>query len=170
MKPLLIGQAPGPNTDPDQPLAPLPRSSTGGRLAEFAGLTATQYLRLFERTNLLHAFPGRTKRDDKLPSREARIAANAMKPLMRGRSIILVGRNVAEAFGYPAQHLDFHEWFRDERWGFDVAVIPHASGRNAWYRKDEHKIMARAFWIDVVARTSPRRPRAKPELRLVATA
>ena len=81
-KPLLIGQAPGPNTDPDRPLAPLPRSSAGGRLAELAGLSPKDYLKTFDRTNLLHTFPGRWKRDDKWPARDAGIAAAAMKPLL----------------------------------------------------------------------------------------
>lgn len=150
-RPLLIGQAPGPNTDPREPLPPLPRSGAGGRLAELAGLSAQDYLRLFDRTNLLHTFPGRWKRDDKWPRRDAEIAAAAMKPLLGGRSVILVGRNVAEAFGYPAQHLDFHQWFSDGSWGFEVAVVPHTSGRNHWYRKPGHEDQARAFWSRVLA-------------------
>lgn len=159
MKPLLVGQAPGPNTDPGYPLAPLPHSSAGGRLAWLAGLTPKEYLELFQRTNLLHSFPGRWKRDDKWPARDAQIAAAAMKPLLGGRSVILIGRNVADAFGYPAQHLDFHEWFSDPRWGFEVAVVPHTSGRNHWYRKPGNEDAARAFWEEVVARFSVQGPR-----------
>lgn len=150
MRPLLVGQAPGPNTDPDRPLAPLPKSSTGGRLADLDGLSPREYLRVFERTNLLHTFPGRWKRDDKWPRRDAEIAAAAMKPLLGGRHVILIGRNVSTAFGYPAQHLDFHEWFSDPRWGFEVAVVPHASGRNHWYRKPGHEAQAREFWEETV--------------------
>lgn len=159
MKPLLVGQAPGPNTDPLRPLAPLPRSSAGGRLAELAGLSPKEYLKLFDRTNLLHTFPGRWKRDDKWPVRDAEIAASAMKPLLGGRHVILVGRNVAVAFGYPAQHLDFHEWFNDSQWGFEVAVVPHTSGRNHWYRKPGHEDHARAFWASVVEKFEQNLPR-----------
>jgi len=149
MKPLLIGQAPGPNTDPDMPLAPFPRSSAGGRLAEFAELTPMEYLQLFDRTNLLQAFPGRTKRDDKWPAGHASIAAAAMKPLLGGRTLILVGRNVAEAFGYPAQHLDFHEWFFDPKWQYKVSVVPHTSGRSHWYRRPENMELAKNYWKKV---------------------
>jgi len=152
MKPLLVGQAPGPNTDPDLPLAPFPRSSAGGRLAEFAGLTADEYLDLFDRTNLLHTFPGRTKRDDKWPARHAEIAASAMKPLLGGRSLILVGRNVAEAFGYPAQHLDFHQWFFDPKWKYSVSVVPHTSGRSHWYRKPGNMELAKNYWEEAIRR------------------
>lgn len=164
MRFLLVGQAPGPNTDPDCPLEPLPRSGTGGRLAELAGLTPAQYSRLFERTNLLFTFPGRWKRDDKWPAREARIAASAMKPLLFRRSVILVGRNVADAFGYASDQLDFHEWYEDDRWGFQVAAVPHASGRNHWYRKPGNEAAARAFWTDVVARACRRRTPPRPVL------
>lgn len=110
MKPLIIGQAPGPNTDPRHPLPPLPTSCAGGRLAELAGLTPKEYLRTFDRTNLLQFFPGRNMCSDKFPKPAAEIGAGAMKPLLGGRTVILLGRKVAEAFGYPARNLDWHKW------------------------------------------------------------
>lgn len=146
MKPLIIGQAPGPNTDPLRPLPPLPRTCAGGRLAELAGLTPKQYLQTFDRANLLQFFPGRSMCPDKFPKPAAEIAAGAMKPLLGGRRLILLGQKVADAFGYPARHLDWHEWFEDEFWGFRVAVVPHTSGRSHWYRKPENMEQARAFW------------------------
>ena len=168
MKPLLVGQAPGPSSDPDHPLAPLPRSSAGGRLAELTGLTPAEYMRTFDRTNLLHTFPGRgsRQRGDKLPTRDARIAAAAMKPLLGGRHVILVGRNVAEAFGYPAQLLDFHQWFQDPK-GFQVAVVPHTSGRNQWYKKEENLAAAREFWREVVRLHGGSAARIHPRLEKV---
>ena len=145
---LLIGQAPGPNTNPDAPLWPEPASSTGGRLAGFAGMGARAYLRTFDRINLLNEFPGRTqKRDDTWPVRDARIAASAIRPLLLGRSVILVGRNVSDAFSLG--EIPFHTWTRltaGRRFLFDVAVIPHPSGRNHWYRKPENMEQVRAFW------------------------
>lgn len=146
MKPIIIGQAPGPNTDPMRPLPPLPKSGSGGRIARFCDLSPEEYLETFDRTNLLYYFPGRWKRDDKWPRREAEIAAAAVKPFLRGRDVILLGRNVARAFGYPAQQLDFHTWFRDEVWGFSVSVVPHTSGRNKWYSKQNNEEVSREFW------------------------
>lgn len=151
MKPLLIGQAPGPKTDPKWPLAPLPRNSAGGRLADLAGLSPQRYLNAFDRTNLLHEFPGRWpgKNDDKWPKDLAKVAAQAIMPLLRGRTVVLVGRNVERAFGFDFK---FHEWYRCMSWGFDVAVVPHTSGRNTWYRKPGNEAEARAFWAELTSR------------------
>lgn len=149
MKPLLIGQAPGPNTDPNLPLYPLPRSSAGGRLQEFMGLSRGQYLRTFDRTNVLHEFPGQHKRDDKFPLDKARIAARAMIPLLSGREVVLVGRNVATVFDHP--RIPFCAWHEDER-GFLVACIPHTSGRNLWYNSEENRELVREFWREYFAK------------------
>lgn len=148
---LLIGQAPGPNTDAAMPLYPSPTSSAGGRLAALSGLSRLQYLATFDRINLLNEFPGRTrKRDDTWPVRDARIAASAIRPLLFGRRVILVGRNVSDAFGLdPAE--PFHEWMSKN--GIQYAVIPHPSGRNHWYRKPENLERATAFWA--VVRENP---------------
>ena len=131
-------------------MAPLPRTSAGGRLADLAGLSPREYLRAFDRANLLQTFPGRTRRDDSWPIRDARIAAAAMKPLLAGRRVILVGRNVATAFGFPAIQMEFHEWARDDKWDFDLAVVPHTSGRSHWYRKEGNEARARRFWAEAL--------------------
>lgn len=157
MKPLLIGQAPGPNTDPDLPLFPVPRTSAGGRLCEFMGLSKGDYMARFDRINLLYAFPGKYKRDDKFPLPKARIAADAIRPLLTGRTVVMVGRNVANAFGYPASETPWHEFVTDERGGFTYAVIPHPSGRNHWYNAEDNVAEARAFWAKVLAFHAGRR-------------
>jgi hypothetical protein len=150
--PLLIGQAPGPNTDPTLPLFPVPSTSAGGRLASFMGLTRGEYLVSFDRINLLQDFPGKTGRDDKFPMTKAKIAAAAIKPLLRDRVVILVGRNVANAFGLEAE---FHSWVEGLHYCRLMAVVPHPSGRNHWYNKQEHKQIAQDFWHSCVAQHVP---------------
>ncbi len=143
MKPLLIGQAPGPNTDPSMPLYPLPTTSAGGRLQALMGMSRGQYLRTFDRVNLLQFFPGKHKRDDKFPLREAKIAAGAMRPLVAGREVILIGRNVACAFGWTELPFLSTVVTCDETcW----TVVPHTSGRNHWYNSEENREAARLFW------------------------
>lgn len=145
MRPLLIGQAPGPNTDPDMPLFPSPATSAGGRLARFMGLSELEYLETFDRINLLQNFPGKNKvNEDRFPIAKARIAADAILPLLSGRTAIMVGRNVATAFGYPMSELEFHSWVLSR--GARIAVIPHTSGRCFWYNKEENLVRARQFW------------------------
>lgn len=153
MRVLLIGQAPGPNTDPELPLYPVPRTSAGGRLQQMMKLTRAQYLKNFERINLLNEYPGTHKRDDKFPIREARLAARTLRPLLAGRSVVLVGRNVARAFQLD---IPFHVWGHlqarracvlNKTSGLSrVAVVPHPSGRNHWYNKAENREEAANFW------------------------
>jgi len=139
---LIIGQAPGPNTDPAEPLWPEPASGAGGRLAAFAGLTPAEFLARFDRINLLNEFPGRKwKRDDTWPVEPGRVAASAIRPLLKGRRVILLGRNVAEAFGL---HVPFHTWVGAQ--GFNAAVVPHPSGRNHFYRDSGNSSVSAAFW------------------------
>lgn len=155
--PLLIGQAPGPNTDSDLPLYPVPAQSTGGRLAKLAGMSRREYLKSFERINLLRDFPGRTGRDDKFPIGKARVAARAIEPLLAGRAVVLVGRNVARAFGL--EELEWHTWSEFPVRRFlpvsqriviaQVAVVPHPSGRNHWYNRSENRRIAREFWEEL---------------------
>lgn len=157
---LLVGQAPGPNTDPDLPLFPIPSTSAGGRLMQFMGLTRTQYLRTFDRVNLLRYYPGKWQNGDRWPIRDARIAAEALAPLFAGRKVVLVGRNVADAFDL---RVDFHEWTtlqvrrRNPVTGCpglcQIAVVPHPSGRNHWYNQEERRIVARTFWAQELAGT-----------------
>lgn len=158
-RPLLIGQAPGPNTRPDLPLFPHPRTSAGGRLAYFLGLSRTEYLRIFDRVNLIQEFPGRWKRDDKWPTARARDAANAMRPLLAGRQVIMVGRNVATAFGVP-KDMPFLQTFTMDCRRASISncslghectttIIPHPSGRNHWYNRVENTVALQLFWRDM---------------------
>lgn len=156
-RPLLIGQAPGPNTDPELPLFPLPMTSSGARLAKMTGLSFYRYMALFDRVNLLNYFPGKSKKEDKFPMSPAMIAASAMTPLLVGRTVVLVGRNVADAFKLET---DFHEWaiLRCKRSEpitkcdgmARVVIIPHPSGRNHWYNKEGNQELSEKFWRDFV--------------------
>ncbi len=157
-RPLIIGQAPGPNTDPELPLFPVPSGSAGGRLQSLMGLTRGQYLKRFDRVNLLPFFPGKCKRDDKFPMTPAKLAARAIRPLLAGRTVVLLGRNVANAF---LLDLPFHEWTdlqarrRNKLLQMEgvecdgvarLAIVPHTSGRSHWYNKEENKRAAVEFW------------------------
>ena len=158
MRPLLIGQAPGPNTNPELPLFPIPSTSAGGRLQQLMGLRRWEYLKKFDRVNLLPEFPGRHKRDDKFPLAEARFAATVMRPHLSDRVVIMIGRKVGDAFGLD---LPFHQWaeMRCRRTMLTepggevciVAVVPHTSGRNHWYNSEGNREEARRFWQDLLS-------------------
>lgn len=160
MRVILIGQAPGPNTKPEAPLYPYPATSAGGRLASFLGLSLREYLERFERYNVLNHFPGQGgSGEDRFPKSEARCAAQAMWPFLRGRRVVFVGRQVAEAFGFGAvPFLESVEALNrkigepgtstaDHKTTF--VVIPHPSGRNPWYSRPENREALRTYFDGV---------------------
>ncbi len=119
---------------------------SGGRLAAIMGITAQEYLKRFDRMNLLFKFPGRwpVHSNDKFPREAALYAAEAMRPLLGFRRVVFVGRPVAIAFGYG--ELEFYEGVVDARHGFHAVAVPHPSGRNFWYHRPGNKEKAREFW------------------------
>lgn len=154
VRPLLIGEAPGPNTDPRAPLFPLPSRSSGGILQKMTGLNRGDYLRTFDRLNLFYRHPGTwessARGKDKWSQRDARIVAESLRPLLAGREVLLVGRRTAEAFGYSRDRMDFFSWSRCEDYGVVFACIPHPSGRNHYYNDPGNRERARAFleaWV-----------------------
>ena len=156
---VLIGQAPGPKTDPEFPLFPIPKTSAAGRLRDIAGLSMGQYLRAFDRINLIREFPGQTScKEDRFPMAKARENAALLRPLLAGRDVILVGRNVATAFGLGG--LEFLSWklvkmtrpaVPGDQHTSLVAIIAHPSGRNHWYNNDGHREATRQFMQSALA-------------------
>lgn len=166
MRPLLIGQAPGPNTLEDYPLYPYPRTSAGGRLAHFLELSRGEYLQAFDRCNLLPYFPGQTgdkSKEDRLPIPAARLAARVLRPLLRGREVIMVGRQVSDAFQLgPVPFLEWTELQVDPRCAATdcsgrarVAIIPHPSGRNHWYNSELNRLSMRRFLEPLIKKNAP---------------
>lgn len=128
---------------------PMPSTSAGGRLQQWSGLSRSVYLRSFDRVNLLRQFPGKDAGgEDKFPLGDARVAAQAMLPFLHGRKVVLIGRNVANAFGVKN---DFFSWgiFMEGRWSFgriefDYVIIPHTSGRSRAYNDTASRELLRS--------------------------
>lgn len=158
---LLIGQAPGPNSDPDLPLYPLPAGKSGGRLAAYMGIDYSEYLMRFDRANLLYEHPGRHRSNDYFPDRLARVAAEAMLQVLEGRRLVALGRETGDALGYPL--LGYHSWTRCPRWGVRIAVAPHPSGRSRWYNDEGNQREARQFWLSTFAEQCAWLPKPLPE-------
>lgn len=158
MKPLLVGQAPGPNTDPDLPLFPYPKTSAAGRLKRIMDISMGDYLRTFDRVNVFRDFQGGKPSRDHFPLTTAKLIARSMMPMLQGRTVILVGRKVSEAFGL--NDMEYHQFnelqvmrrspISDHKGKALFAVVPHTSGRNPWYNKEENMVQAKAFWVDVL--------------------
>lgn len=140
MRPLLIGQAPGPNSDPRYPLL---GGHSGERLRAVAGLSLREYVAAFDRVNLLASFPGRAAHGDVFPLGRARLAAAEMMASLvrRGGRVIFVGSNVAKAFDFREQELTWCGWIG----GLVAAKVPHPSAVNLWWNDPENVRKAGRF-------------------------
>jgi len=139
MKPLLVGEAPGPQGDPEAPLDGKP----AGRLLECMGWTraelegedtGVQLREMFEVRNLIDRPMERPEgtKGCEWPKEEAEEAANRLAVLVeRGQRVVFLGKRVASAF--PA--VDARAWWHwnvlGGEWsvaGIAYATIPHPSG------------------------------------------
>lgn len=133
-KTILIGQSPSRSGR----LEPLSSEPLATRLAHMAGLSKSQYLRVFERMNVLDKWSG--KRGNAFPIAAARKAALDILPHFGGRRVVFLGMNVARAFYFQAEFL---EWKIE---GYYVAaILPHPSGLNIWYNTLENVAAAKRF-------------------------
>lgn len=151
MKPLLIGQAPGPRSDPADPLA----GRCGARLAGLCGIEQTRFLELFERVNLLDKFPGKAGKGDRFDVNKARKKAIDLLLLgtMRDRRVVMLGANVARTFGFPPSEQLL--WSMIDGGGFQVAFCPHPSGVSRWWNEKTNVAKALLFWRELAADAVP---------------
>jgi len=135
LKPLLVGQAPGESGDG------IPLSGRCGR--KLCGLMKTDlddYLEKFDRVNVLDFFPGKNGKGDAFPINKAREMASRIR-LGERPFVVLLGRNVARAFGMAK--MDPLTWTTVR--GTPVALVPHPSGVNRWWNDCTNVRRARRF-------------------------
>lgn len=140
---LLIGEAPGPNTNWKLPLYPSPNNSAAGRLLKYADVDHEQWLGKLVRMNLC---------DDDWSARRA--AAGVVRALSflydpanfydgRPLRVLLLGRRVADAWNCPQRSFGcavrrYPDW--PYLW---LAWIPHPSGRCLLYNDRKNQLRAR---------------------------
>lgn len=142
MKPLIIGEAPSKHGDPDKPI----EGKIGNRLAHAGGITFEDYMACFERVNLLHVRQEYSGKGSAFNKAEALEHANKLqKQFVAGRTILLLGKRVAEAFGLNGDYFDVH-FVNDAH----VYVIPHPSGVNRWWNDPENRSRMEEFMHEVI--------------------
>ena len=122
-RPLLVGLAPSRDGDPSRPLV---GRGSGDRLMSFCHLTLREYVRGFDRVNLLDDWPGYANgKGDHVPSlADRRVAAARVMVRARGRRVVFLGNAVAEAFGFVGAAYGWTQPF----WPFaGAAKVPHPS-------------------------------------------
>lgn len=143
----VVGQAPGPNTDPSEPLS----GASGRRLAALCGLTYAEFRRRFRLVNVLDGHPGRSGKGCAFPSAEARKSASDLLMGMAGHPTVLLGRAVPAAFGLAAA--PWFEWRQSGGW--PVAATPHPSGISHWWNEPANVRRARRFWRRLARAAAP---------------
>lgn len=126
-RPLLVGEA------SNLPGGEVLRGASGRRLADLAGEDLDRFHELFECVNLLARWPGRSGgvKGHVFDPAAARRAAARLD--LRGRTVVLLGKRVARAFG-----LADPPWLQPLRLGRGEAaafVVPHPSGIVRWYNE-----------------------------------
>jgi hypothetical protein len=142
MNPLLIGMNNPYGTDPHYALYPLPEGSAGGRLYEMiheaTGLSRSQYVRSFDRINLVEGPWSPSK---------ARSRVIDLRPSLAGRVVVMLGREVQLAFEVVVPIMEEAQLFevgpalaRGSPGGLiTYYAIPHPSGRNPWYNDPQNR-------------------------------
>ena len=144
VKPLIIGEQPSKNGNPDTPVS----GRIGERLAEFMGITYMEYDMLFERVNLLpirEEYTGSGKEWDADRAKARAIELSAA--FESGQVVLLLGKRASTAFGLSDEY-----FLRHKVNGADVYVIPHPSGLNRWYNDESNKLMAQEFLRAIIER------------------
>lgn len=158
-RPLLIGEAPARTTPPGWPPF-YGRQRSAKRLWEM-GLRVTRSsasgVGNVDAVNLIDEYPG-----PRWPAARARDVGRDLlfgtptltQPQVWSRThVLLVGRNVADAFG-ALTSWDWFEWFkfRDDR-QTEFAIVPHPSGLNRWWNEPKNAARARAFFEKLIGRS-----------------
>jgi uracil-DNA glycosylase len=93
--------------------------------------------------NLLDAFPGKNGKGDAFPMAAARkSAARVMAKLERGDFALLLGWNVAQAFGLRRDGRKYFDRFAFGD-GASAVVMPHPSGVNMWWNVEVNRKKAK---------------------------
>ena len=143
---ILIGEAPGPNTDARLPLFPSPTNSAAARLLRYADVEPIDWMGKLFRVNLCQE----QWSDRRASAGMVQVLAWLLDPanhttdgkLLR---VLLLGRRVADAwhceqdpFGYSIRYLT-----GGGHPNLYVAWIPHPSGRNLIYNDRKNQLRAR---------------------------
>ena len=139
---LLVGESPGPASDPFEPLDPRRSQGAAGRLARLLGQTPEEFERAYDRINV---FQTREEFEARNP-----IPSYLLRPLSLYPVVIALGRTAAKAIGLPPGY-EWCVWYPSgDGFGGKRGAIPHPSGLNRWYNDEEAAERVREFVLGVL--------------------
>lgn len=146
LRTVVVGHSPSHISDPAVPLV---SGQTGLTLAEIAGLSVRWWSFLFDCVNL---FPEAPVTQSSRTLREG--AAIRLAPRVRGRRAILLGREVADAFGVERETPLVWTVSRCTWTRIECVVLPHSSPLNPWWQDPGHRAAARRILREEAARVA----------------
>jgi hypothetical protein len=142
---LLLGEDNPLSDAPEHALYPYPEGCSGHRLMKILGLPEDQYLAL-HRANLCSR--------ESFSMKEARRRAVLLctDPFAPWRVIVMLGRKVADAFGYERDFFTHGIEPRTASWTTPITLVslPHPSGRVLLWNKPESRQRAREILREMV--------------------
>lgn len=148
MRITFVGQAPSRETDGKPPFT----GKCGKFLAELMGTTQEQMLNDFTFINVLDKYPGKHPiKGDLFPLPEAKASARKKLEQLRGNVVVLLGYNVAKAFGAEKfRYLELYELRSQENFADVVVpimvVVPHPSQISRYWNKRENVDAVKKFF------------------------
>lgn len=134
---LIIGECPGPRTDPRMPLFPNPENSTGARLLGYSNMSERDYMGLLMRTNLCPT----TWYDDIAELRVEHLK-RAIVRFDSSLRVLLLGAKVEAAWGIRSRYKFGEARVFVDDVPISLAWIPHPSGLNRIYNDEESQRLA----------------------------
>ncbi len=150
-RPLLVGLHNPLSPEPEFALYPLPEHGTGGRILELLrpDLTRREYLRAFDRVNLLEHDERVGGKGYAARLRRARIRLFEHVYAGRHETLVLFGADVWRAVNHGARSVR-PSWLRWDTFTIvgEISLrvrfltLPHPSGRNLWYNEPANRAAA----------------------------
>ncbi len=94
----------------------------------------------------VNIFPSYYDGDDGFPMVRAKKRAVRLKTYLFGCRVILLGKTVARAFGYDKPLFEYFEAYPNAV-SPDWVIVPHPSGLNRWWNKQENRDRAELFFF-----------------------
>ena len=156
-RPVLVGMNNPYGIDLKYALYPLPRHATGHRIYEMLWQAVPEDISM---SSYAHAFDRRNLQTGPWVQGAARVCAMALRPELRGRTVVLFGTKVRDAFlakslatvhlcgSVALEHLE-HESSTSPSFTY-LHWVPHPSGLNQWYNNPDNrqrvgKLLARLY-------------------------
>lgn len=161
MRPVLLGMNNPTSEHPDHALYPHPPGCTGHRLLAMSGLERAEYLRVFDRRNVISG------RAWSMP--EARRLQPGLRAELAGRTVVLLGAPVNSIMrgGTPHELAPPFVWTSDGHGGW-MTKVPHPPGLNQQYNNPIYRVALELMMRELVEWTDTERttpPSAWPSVQ-----